>query len=57
VFSTYEARRKADDVQPFLRGINSIELVQTGGRWCVLQILWEQEEDAGPIPARYLPGK
>jgi len=55
VFSTYEARRGTDDAQPFLRGINSIQLVQTGGRWWVLQIMWEQEHDAGPIPARYLP--
>jgi hypothetical protein len=57
VFSTYEARRKADDATPFLRGINSIQLVQQQGRWWVLHIVWEQERDAGPIPAQYLPAK
>ena len=57
VFSTYEGRRNADEVEPFLRGINSIQLVRQQGRWFVLQILWEQEADAGPIPAQYLPAK
>lgn len=57
VFSTYEGRRKADDATPFLRGINSIQLVREQGRWFVLQILWEQEADAGPIPPQYLPAK
>jgi hypothetical protein len=57
VFSTYEARKAADDKEPFLRGINSIQLVKQGGRWWVLQILWEQEQDAGAIPAEYLPAK
>jgi hypothetical protein len=57
VFSTYAARHKLDDATPFLRGINSIQLVRQQGRWFVLQVLWEQEADAGPIPAQYLPAK
>jgi hypothetical protein len=57
VWSTYEARRAQNDEKPFLRGINSIQLVRTGGRWHVLHVLWEQEQDAGPIPAEYLPKK
>lgn len=57
VWSTYEGRHAAADEQPFLRGINSIQLVHEGGRWFVLQVLWEQEHDAGPIPAQYLPAK
>jgi phosphate transport system substrate-binding protein len=28
--------------------------VRQRGRWAVLQILWEQEHDAGPIPAEFL---
>lgn len=55
VFSTYEGRHALADEQPFLRGINSIQLVREGGRWHLLQILWEQESDAGPIPPQYLP--
>ena len=54
VFSTYECRHALADEKPFLRGINSIQLVRTGGKWQVLQILWEQEVDAGPIPAEFL---
>jgi len=57
VFSTYAARRKLDDQEPFLRGINSLQLCRQGGRWWVLQLAWEQEADAGPIPAEYLPAK
>ena len=57
VWSTYEARRALADAKPLLRGINSIQLGRQGGRWHVLQILWEQEADAGPIPAQYLPAK
>jgi hypothetical protein len=57
VWSTYEARRTLADAKPFLRGINSIQLVRQGGRWHVLHILWEQEADAGAIPAEYLPAK
>jgi hypothetical protein len=55
VFSTYEGRKALSDATPFLRGINSFQLVHQGGRWWVLQILWEQEADAGPIPAQFLP--
>ena len=57
VWSTYEARKSKDNAQPFMRGINSIQIVRQDGRWWVLQILWEQEHDAGPIPAQYLPAK
>ncbi|MEO6595440.1 MAG: PstS family phosphate ABC transporter substrate-binding protein [Planctomycetota bacterium] len=57
VFSTYECRRAAADATPFLRGINSIHLVRSDGRWQLLQVLWEQEAEAGPIPAEFLVGK
>lgn len=55
VWSTYEGRRALDDEQPFLEGINSIQLVRVDGRWQVLSLLWEQAAQAGPIPSRYLP--
>lgn len=56
-WSTYEGRKSRSDEKPFLRGINSIQLVRQQGRWWVLQIVWEQEHDAGPIPPQYLPAK
>jgi hypothetical protein len=55
VWSTYEGRHALADKKPFLRGINSSQLVREGGRWHVLHVLWQQEADAGPIPAEYLP--
>ena len=56
-WSTYESRRSKDDPTPFMRGINSIQLVRMQDRWWVQHILWEQEHDAGPIPPQYLPAK
>jgi hypothetical protein len=57
VWSTYAGRHALDDAEPFLRGINSIQLVHQDRRWWVLHVLWQQEADAGPIPAEYLPAK
>ena len=53
-FSTYESRRAASDPQPFMRGINSIQLLSDGTRWYVMNITWESERPENPIPARYL---
>ncbi len=55
VFSTYESRRKADDPQPFARGINSFQLMNDGKRWWVVNIFWTGERPDLPIPAKYLP--
>ncbi|MCI0433894.1 MAG: hypothetical protein L0271_09600 [Gemmatimonadetes bacterium] len=56
-FSTYESRRTASpDEKPFMRGINSFQLVNDGTRWWVLTILWQQESPEVPIPAKYLSG-
>lgn len=52
VFSTYVTRR-APDEEPFVRGINSIQLVHDGERWWVAHIAWTDEREAGPIPERY----
>jgi hypothetical protein len=55
VFSTYESRRKADDKKPFMRGINSIQLLYDGTRWWVVTIMWQHENATQPIPEKYLP--
>ena len=55
VFSTYESFRSASDTTPFMRGINSIQLLNTGDRWYIINIYWTQESETNPIPARYLP--
>jgi len=56
VFSTYEARREAEDEEPFMRGINSIQLMNDGERWWIVTVFWEAETDDTPLPRHYLPG-
>lgn len=55
VFSTYESFRSEKDETPFMRGINSIQLLNDGKRWWVLNIFWTQESEENPIPQEYLP--
>ncbi len=52
-FSTYVSRR-APGEEPFVRGINSIQLLDDGSRWWIVSIMWADERGAGPLPARYL---
>jgi hypothetical protein len=54
VFSTYEARHKAEDKAPFMRGINSFQVMNDGKRWWVVTIFWEAETPENPIPEKYL---
>ncbi len=50
VWSTYESRHKADDPEPFMRGINSIQLFFDGKRWWIVTIYWQHETAENPIP-------
>ena len=54
IFSTYESRHAKDDVKPFQRGINSIQLMNDGKRWWVVTIFWQAEDEKNPIPSMYL---
>ncbi len=54
-FSTYESRHRADDTQPFSRGINSFQLMNDGERWWIVTIYWEAETPELSIPDKYLP--
>ena len=54
VWSTYESRHNEDDPEPFMRGINSIQLFNDGKRWWIVNIYWQQEGAAAPIPEKYL---
>lgn len=40
-WSSYEARQKADDKDPFMSGVNSIQLWNDGKRWWVISIFWQ----------------
>jgi hypothetical protein len=54
VFSSYQSFKKKDDKEPFMRGINSFQLLNDGKRWWVMTIYWQQETPDNPIPAQYL---
>ena len=54
VWSTYESRRDPSDPEPFMRGINSIQLFNDGRRWWVLSIYWQHESTQQPLPKQYL---
>ena len=54
VWSTYESRHNENDPEPFMRGINSIQLFNDGNRWWIVNIYWQQESDQDPIPEKYL---
>ena len=54
VFSTYQAFRKKDDKEPFMRGINSFQLLNDGKRWWVMNIFWMAETPDNPIPKEFL---
>jgi hypothetical protein len=49
--------KKADDKQPFLRGINSFQLLNDGKRWWVLTIYWQAETSETPLPKEYLKSR
>ncbi|MAB48917.1 MAG: hypothetical protein CMC05_09830 [Flavobacteriaceae bacterium] len=55
VFSTYESFKNKDDDKSFMRGINSIQLLNDGERWWIINIYWMQETEENPIPEDYLP--
>jgi hypothetical protein len=55
VFSTYESRHALADATPFVRGINSFQLLKDGNRYWVVTIYWESERPDLQIPAKYLP--
>jgi hypothetical protein len=54
VLSTYESRRIRDDA-PYSRGLNSIQLLNTGDRWWIISIMWDYERPNGDtLPSKYL---
>lgn len=55
VWSTYESYHSKHDKEPFARGINSIQLMNDGERWWIIQIYWLAESTDNPLPSKYLP--
>lgn len=54
VFTTYEGREKEADEKPFVRGINSVQLLNDGARWYILTVFWQAESPDTPLPDKYL---
>jgi hypothetical protein len=54
VFTTYEARKGSTTAEPFMRGINSIQLYNDGKRWWIVSVMWRAEDANLKLPARYL---
>jgi len=50
IWSAYHGRR-SPEAEPFLRGINSIQLFHDGDRWWVVSVLWDNERAGNPLPA------
>jgi hypothetical protein len=57
VFSTYESRHAPGDKTPFMRGINSFQLLNDGKRWWVVTIYWQAETPENPLPKKYLKSR
>ena len=54
VWSTYESRHAADDPKPFVRGINSLQIVKAQGRYWIASIIWDDERSGVTLPEKYL---
>jgi hypothetical protein len=51
VYESYGLHYTKDD-QPYVRGINSFELLSDGSRYYVLQVFWDTERPDNPLPAK-----
>ncbi len=59
LWSTYETRTTPDGKPPegkvIDRGINSIQAIFDGKQWHIIQIVWQAQTTANPVPDKYLP--
>lgn len=53
VFSTYDSFYSKSDTEAFNAGINSFQIFNDGRRWWILNIHWQDQNSAGPIPEAY----
>ena len=54
VWTTYEAFQSSTSKEPFMRGINSVQLYNDGTRWWIVNISWYAETPDQPLPPKYL---
>jgi len=53
VFSTYQKVLNVSDPNKMIRGINSIQLFNAGGRWRIGSLMWMDERPEMPVPPEY----
>lgn len=56
LMSAYDSRRRAEDPEPFMRGVNSFQLLDDGSRWWVVTIFWANETPERPVPDALVQG-
>jgi hypothetical protein len=54
IMSVYDSKFTLEDAAPFQRGINSIQLFNSGQRWYILSVMWDSERAGNPIPAELI---
>jgi hypothetical protein len=54
VWTSYESRNRAEDAKPFVRGVKSFEVMESGGRWYIANVAWDRERAGVGIPAGLL---
>ena len=54
LWSTYETLQGTDN-KPLDRGINSIQAINDGTRWRIVEVLWQAETPDNQVPAKFLP--
>lgn len=57
VWSTYVCRHDESDPEPYVRGMNSFQLLFHNNRWWIVNNFWQEESEYNPhvIPEKYLP--
>lgn len=55
VWSTFESRHSSTDAEPYIRGINSIQLLKDGDRWWIVNVFWDFESPDAKVPDAKAP--
>jgi len=54
VLSAYESRHDPSALEPFARGVNSLQLIREDDGWKVLSLFWDEERVDNPLELRTL---